>query len=78
MAGLNSSMLAIVTALAIGGIGWAALHTIRAGFDYIAARGNPRNRGSAHESLWDVGKGALLIVGATAIATFAFATIKFG
>ena len=78
MAGLNSSMLAIVAALATGGIGWAALHVIRVGFDYISARGNPRNRGQAHESLWDVGKGALLIVGAAAIAAFAFAMIKFG
>jgi hypothetical protein len=78
MGGLNSSMLAIVTALAVAGVGWAAIHTIRAGFDYISARGNPRNRGQAHETLFDIGKGALLIGGAAAIAAFGFATIKFG
>lgn len=78
MSGLETSMLAIVTALALGGVGWAAIHTIRTGFDYAAARGNPRNRAQAHESLWDIGKGAALIGGAAAIATFAFTTIKFG
>ena len=77
MNGLETSMLAIVTALAVGGIGWAALHTIRSGFDYVSARGNPRNRAQAHETLWDVGKGAALIAGAAAIAAFAFSTIKF-
>lgn len=71
-------MLAIVAALAIAGVGWAAIHTIRTGFDYVAARGNPRNRGQAHEALWDIGKGAVLIGGAAAIAAFGFATIKFG
>jgi len=78
MAGLNASLLAIVTALAVAGVGWAALHTIRVGFDYISARGNPRNPGQAHDSLFDIGKGALLIGGAAAIAAFGFATIKFG
>jgi len=75
--GLESSMLAIVGALALGGVGWAALQTIRTGFDDAAARGNPRNRAQAHESLWDIGKGAALIAGAAALATFAFSTIHF-
>lgn len=77
MNGLEASMLAIVTALALGGVGWAALHTIRTGFDYTSARGNPRNRAQAHEALWDIGKGLALIGGAAAVATFAFNTIKF-
>jgi hypothetical protein len=77
MSGVNSSLLAIVTALAVAGIGWAALHVIRTGFDYVSARGNPRNRGQAHEALWDIGKGALLIGGAAAIAAYGFANIKF-
>lgn len=78
MGGLNASMLAIVTALAVAGAGWVAIHLIRSGFDYVSARGNPRNRAQAHETLWDVGKGAVLIGGAAAIAAFAFATIHFG
>lgn len=77
MTGLEASMIAIVTALALGGVGWLAIHTIRTGFDYAGARGNPRNRAQAHESLWDIGKGAALIGGAAAIATFAFSTIHF-
>jgi hypothetical protein len=74
MAGLNASMMAIVAALAIGGIGWAAIHLARAGFDYIHEGNNPRGKAMAHESLWAVGKGAALI----AISAFAFATIHFG
>jgi hypothetical protein len=77
MGGLESSMLAIVAALALGGVGWAALHTIRTGFDYAAARGNPRNRAQAHESLWDIGKGAALIGGAAGLAAFVFNTVHF-
>jgi hypothetical protein len=77
MAGLNQSLLAAVGLLALAGVGWLALHTIRAGFDYAAARGNPRNRAQAHESLWDIGRGALLIVAAPAIATLIYATVKF-
>jgi hypothetical protein len=77
MSGLNASLLAATVLLAGAGIGWLALHTIRAGFDYTSARGNPRNRAQAHESLWDIGRGALLIVGAPAIAALIFATVKF-
>jgi len=77
MAAANVSLLAAVAALALAGVGWVALHVIRTGYDYASARGNPRNRAQAHESLWDAGKGALLIAGASAIAAFIFATLKF-
>ena len=78
MNGLNASMLAVVTALAVGGIGWAAIHLARAGFDYIHEGNNPRGKAMAHEALWGVGKGAALIGSAAAIAAFAYSTIKFG
>jgi hypothetical protein len=77
MAGLNTSMLAIVAALVLGGVGWAAIHLARAGFDYIHEGNNPRGKAMAHESLWAVGKGAALIAGAAGIAAFAFSTIHF-
>lgn len=77
MGNLPASLLAVVTAIASLGIGWVALHTIRTGFDYAAARGNPRNRAQAHEALWDIAKGAALIIGAAALATFIFATVRF-
>lgn len=76
MGGVNTSLLALV---ALGGTvaaGFAAIHILRSGFDYMGARGNPRNRAQAHESLWDVGKGILLVIGAAAIATLLVATIK--
>ena len=78
MAGVNTSLLAIVAALAVIGVGWLAINLVRAGFDYAAARGNPRNRAQAHETLFDIGKGAILIFGAAAIAAFAATTIRFG
>jgi hypothetical protein len=76
MGGLNSSLLAIVALLVTVGVGWVAIHILRTGFDYVSARGNPRNRAGAHDALWDIGKGALLIIGAAAIAAIAFQTIK--
>jgi hypothetical protein len=77
MGALNASLLAGAVALAGIGVGWLAIHISRAGFDYVSARGNPRNRAGAHESLWDAGKGALLIFGAPIIAGLIFATLKF-
>jgi hypothetical protein len=76
MGTLEASLIAAVTSIAILGVGWVALHVQRAGFDYTSSRGNPRNKAMAHESLWDTGKGALLIVGAPIIAALIFATIK--
>lgn len=77
MGGLNASMLAVVTALALGGVGWTAIHIARAGFDYIHEGNNPRGKAMAHEALWAAGKGAALIAGAAGVAAFAFATIHF-
>lgn len=77
MEGLNTSLLAIAAALAVAGIGWIALQVMRTGFDYSGARGNPRNRAQAHESLWDIGKGALLIFGASGVAALAASLIHF-
>lgn len=70
-------MLALVTTIALASAGWLALQVIRAGWDYASARGNPRNRAQAHETLWDVGKGAALIAGAAAIAALAVKTLVF-
>lgn len=75
MANLNGSLLAICALLASVGVGWLAVHLARTGFDYSGARGNPRQRAQAHESLWDIGKGAALIFGAAALAGLAAATI---
>jgi len=75
---LTSTFAAITALVLSGGVGWLALNTIRAGFDYASARGNPRNRAGAHETLWDVGKGALLIFGGTLLAAAIFAAIKLG
>lgn len=77
MGGLNASMLAVVVALGIAGVGWAAIHGVRTGFDYIHEGNNPRGKAMAHESLWAIGKGALLIGGSAAIAAWLFATVKW-
>ena len=77
MDGINAGLLAACVALAGIGVGWIAINVSRAGFDYANARGNPRNRGSAHDSLWDAAKGAVLIIGAPLIAAAIFATFKF-
>lgn len=77
MGNLNASLLAIVALLASVGVGYAAIHLSRTGFDYAGARGNPRQRAQAHESLWDIGKGLLLILGAAAIAGVAVSVIHF-
>jgi ABC-type phosphate transport system permease subunit len=77
MGGANASMLALVAAAVTLGVGWIALHVIRAGFDYISTRGNPRNRAAAHETIRDIIIGTVLIVGAAAIAAFLFATMHF-
>lgn len=77
MGNLPASLLAAVAAITLLGVGWLALHLSRTGFDYAAARGNPRNRAQAHEALWDIGKGAALIVGAPLLAAFIIATIHF-
>jgi hypothetical protein len=71
---LNAMLLAGAATIASFGIGWVALNVIRTGFDYTSSRGNPRNRGQAHEALWDHGKGALLIAAGTIIAGLMFAT----
>ncbi len=78
MGGVNASLLALVAAGALLGVGAAAIYIQRAGIDYMGTRGNPRNRAQAHESIWDVGKGLLLVLGAAAIATFLVSTIHFG
>jgi hypothetical protein len=78
MGEVNTAELAVCAALALAGVGWLAIHLVRAGFDYASSRGNPRNKAAAHDTLFDVGKGALLIFGAPAIAAFIFATVHFG
>ncbi len=77
MAGVNASLLALVAAGGLVGVGFAGIYIVRAGIDYMGSRGNPRNRAQAHETLWDIGKGLLLVLGAGAIAAFLAATIKF-
>ena len=77
MSGANASLLALVAAGVVLAVGYAAIHVMRSGFDYMSSRGNPRNRAQAHESLWDIGKGVLLVAGAGAIGAFLVATIKF-
>lgn len=77
MGGVNTSLLAIVAGLVTIGGGFAAIYIARAGIDYMGGRGNPRNRAQAHESLWDVGKGLLLLLGAAAIAGWAVTNIRF-
>ena len=77
MGGVNTSLLAIVAAIVTVAGGFAAIYISRAGIDYMGSRGNPRNRAQAHESLWDVGKGVLLVLGAAAIATWAVTNIRF-
>lgn len=77
MTGLEASLLALVAAGGLIGLGWIALHIMREGFNLVHAGGNPRNVSSAHEALWNVGKGAVLILGPAAIAGFLVATLKF-
>jgi hypothetical protein len=77
MAGVNASLLAVAAALAVCGTGWLAIHIVKTGFFYSGSGGNPRNRGQAYESLWDIGKGAFLIYGASALAAWAAANLKF-
>lgn len=77
MGGVQTSLIALVTAGALATVGWAAIHTMRAGFDYMSSRGNPRNRAQAHESMRDIVVGIVLVGGATAVATFLVNTIHF-
>ena len=78
MGGVNASLLAMATAGGLAIAGWAAVHIVRAGFDYMSTRGNPRNRAQAHESMRDVVIGVLLAGGAIGIGAFVVANMKFG
>lgn len=77
MGNLPASLTALIVAIAGLGVGWLGLQILRTGFDYSAARGNPRNRAQSHESLWDIGKGAVLIGGGVAMAAFVVSTLRF-
>lgn len=75
MGGVETSLLALTGAGIVFSGGWAAIHLMRSGFDYMSGRGNPRNRAQAHESVKDILIGFGLCVGAPALATFIAATI---
>jgi hypothetical protein len=70
----NTPLIALATLL-IGGmvVGVAVLASLRGSVDYMLARGNPRNRGQAHETYVDIIKGlalaAFTIGGAALVAT---------
>lgn len=74
---LWAGLLALVTALAGGAVALGALNMVRAGVTRMSANGNPRNRAQAHDSMIDVGIGIVMVVGATAIATFLYNTLHF-
>lgn len=57
----NASILALIALIIPAAGGWLAFNGLRAGADYAGSRGNPRNRAQAHESLIDLGKGALIM-----------------
>jgi hypothetical protein len=74
----EASLMAIGTALGGLGLGWFLVHNIRNGFDYIASRGNPRNRAQAHESIRDSLIGAAIIAACLGTgAAYVFGLIKF-
>lgn len=62
MTGANTALLALAALLAIPGLAWFTVHAIRVGFDYMSARGNPRNRAGAHESARDLILGAAIVI----------------
>jgi len=76
MAGVQTSIVALLVGAVVFSGGWFAIHTARAGFDYMSSRGNPRNRAQAHESLRDNIIGFALVVGATSIGAFIATSIK--
>ena len=57
----NQAILGLIAFIIPMAAGWLALTGLRAGADYAGSRGNPRNRAQAHESLIDLGKGALIM-----------------
>jgi hypothetical protein len=75
---LDKGLLDIATKLALLADGVAVLCIIGCGFYYMMARGNPRGQGQAWSWLVDVGKGAALVLGATAVAKLLTDNLKFG
>jgi hypothetical protein len=76
--GLNNSLVAMAGLMMITGVGFATVFAVRAGIDYMGARGNPRGRAQAHESLVDIIKGAVIVLGAVVGTALFYNTIKFG
>jgi hypothetical protein len=73
----TAPLVTLLTAItAFGGI-VAALFLARGGFDYIMARGNPRNRDQAHNTLIDVGKGVALLGLSLVLGYFLANTLKW-
>jgi ABC-type Fe3+ transport system permease subunit len=68
MNGVQAALLGLVAAGVVFGGGWFAIHQMRAGFDYMSSRGNPRNRAAAHESIRDNLIGLVLVLSAAAIS----------
>lgn len=75
MGGFSTSMIALAALFAAAGLGWFTVHAIRVGFDYMSARGNPRNRASAHESARDLILGGVIVIGAVAGSALIYNTI---
>lgn len=75
MGGVQTSIVALLAGGVIFSGGWFAIHTARAGFDYMSSRGNPRARAQAHESIRDNIIGFALVVGAASIGAFVASSI---
>jgi hypothetical protein len=75
MGGVNTALIALASLFALAGVGWFTLHAVRMGFDYMSARGNPRNRAGAHESGRDLLVGGLIVIGAIAGSALFYATM---
>jgi hypothetical protein len=78
MGGLESALLAGAAALAVVGVGIAAVFLAKGGITYMMAGGNPRRQAEAYGSLENVPKGLLLVLFAGGIAAFLGGLIKFG
>lgn len=72
---ITPQMMALITALALFAISWGGIHMVRAGIDYMASRGNPRNRDQANQSVVDIAKGIGLAGIGVALVTFMARTL---
>ncbi len=70
MGGVQTSLVALIAGALVFSGGWFGIHLVRAGFDYMSSRGNPRNRAQAHESIRDAIIGFAIVIGAVTIGAF--------